>query len=68
MGKRITITMDDDIVEKIREIQASKINSSIRSVSFSHVVNQILKDALKANGFSYQSFEINPNQNRNFGK
>jgi len=58
MGKRITITMDENIVNQIKEIQASKINSSIRSVSFSYVVNQILNDALKVNGFSNQSLEL----------
>ena len=58
--------MDENILNQIKEIQASKINSSIRSVSFSHVVNQILKDALKVNEFSNKSFELSTNQNRNF--
>ena len=68
MSKRITITMDENIVSQIREIQASKITSSVRSVSFSHIVNHILKNALKVNGFSYQSLELHTNQKRNSGK
>lgn len=68
MGKRITITMDENIVNQIKEIQSLKINSSIRAVSFSHVVNQILKEALKVNDFSNQFLELYSNQNKNFRK
>ena len=53
--------MDENVVSQIREIQASIITSSVRSVSFSRVVNQVLKDALKVNGFSNQSLELYPN-------
>jgi hypothetical protein len=61
MGKRITITIDENVISQIREIQASRITSSVRSVSFSRVVNQILKDALKVNGFSNQSLKLYSN-------
>jgi len=56
--------MDESVVSQIRDIQASKITSSSGSVSFSRVVNQILKDALNANGVYNPSLELSHNQNK----
>lgn len=47
MGKRITIVLDDDILEKLRKIQADKIKKSSKSVSFSSVINDKLKQHIK---------------------
>lgn len=47
MGKRITIVLDDDLVKKLREKQARLIKESVKSVSFSKVVNEILRKGFK---------------------
>ncbi|MCH7967265.1 MAG: hypothetical protein IIB02_07635 [Thaumarchaeota archaeon] len=47
MAKRITIILDDDNIKKLRAIQAKKIKESIKSVSFSRVINDILRKSLK---------------------
>ncbi|AJW71568.1 hypothetical protein [Nitrosopumilus adriaticus] len=47
MGKRLTIVLDDEIVKKLRVIQAKKISKSANSVSFSNVINTELKRLLK---------------------
>ena len=49
MNKRITITIEKNVESKIREIQAEKILATNRSISFSQVVNDILKNALNGN-------------------
>ena len=46
-SKRITIVMDDDLIQKLRQIQAQKIRESSTSVSFSQVLNDLLKIGLK---------------------
>ena len=47
MAKRITIMLDDDLVKKLYEIQAKQIKNSTKSVSFSHVLNEVLRKSLK---------------------
>lgn len=47
MAKRVTIVLDDDIVEKLHKIQANKIKKSVKSISFSSVINELLKQHLK---------------------
>ncbi len=47
MAKRITIILDDDLVKKLYEIQAKQIKNSTKSVSFSHVLNEVLRKSLK---------------------
>jgi len=49
MNKRITITIDEWTVSKLRHIQAEKISNTNRSISFSQVVNEILKNSLNGN-------------------
>jgi len=46
MGKRITILLDDDLIKKLREKQAKQIKESPESVSFSSVINQIIRKSL----------------------
>jgi len=47
MGQRITIVLDDDLVKKLREKQAKQIKESVKSVSFSMVVNETLRKGIK---------------------
>jgi len=47
MGKRITIVLNEDLLKKLRLLQAKRIKESASSVSFSSVINQILEKALK---------------------
>ena len=47
MPQRITIMLEDELVKKIRTIQAKKIKDSTASVSFSRVINQLLHETTK---------------------
>jgi len=47
MGKRITVVLDDDLVMKLREKQAKQIKESVKSVSFSRVLNMTLRKVIK---------------------
>ena len=45
--KRVTIVLDDSVAKKLRVIQSKKISKSNKSVSFSSVINEELRKALK---------------------
>ena len=47
MSKRVTIMIDDDIDRKLRQIQAKMIQKENKSISYSYVVNSILKNSIK---------------------
>ena len=47
MSKRVTIMIDDDLDKKMRLLQAKMIQSTSSSVSFSNVLNQVLRANLK---------------------
>jgi len=47
MAKRITIMIDDDLDKKLRSIQAKAIQSTNSSVSFSGVLNEVIRASLK---------------------
>jgi len=47
MAKRITIMLEDDLLKKLHEIQAKQIKISLKSVSFSRVLNDVLRKGLK---------------------
>jgi len=47
MGKRVTIMIDDDIAKKLHLIQAKAIQSTTSSVSFSKVLNEVIRKELK---------------------
>ncbi len=49
MNRRITITLDKNLEVELRNIQAEKIQVGRRSVSFSEIINNILKEGLKNN-------------------
>lgn len=44
---RVTIMLDKDLAKKLRAKQAREIQSSTKSVSFSRVLNDVLRKALK---------------------
>lgn len=46
-AKRITIMVDDDLDKKLRIRQAKLIQQTQSSVSYSRVINDILRKALK---------------------
>ena len=47
MGKRVTIMRDEDLDKKLRTIQAKAIQSTTSSVSFSNVLNEVIRNSLK---------------------
>ena len=47
LSQRITIVLDDDLNRKLRSIQAKMLKEKNRSVSFSRVLNQVLRRGLK---------------------
>ena len=47
MGRRVTIVLDDDLMTKLRERQSKLIKKSTGAVSFSKVLNDVLRGGLK---------------------
>ncbi|MGD2106536.1 MAG: hypothetical protein PVH93_02920 [Nitrosopumilaceae archaeon] len=47
MSKRVTIMLDADLDKKMRQLQAKMIQNTTSSVSFSNVLNQVLRESLK---------------------
>jgi len=47
MSKRVTIMIDDDLDKKMRMLQAKMIQTTSSSVSFSNVLNTVLRENLK---------------------
>ena len=47
MIKRVTVMIDSDLDKKIRLVQAKMIQKEKKSVSYSHVVNLLLQNAIK---------------------
>ena len=47
MGIRITVVLDEDNVEKLRNIQAKMIKNSTKSISFSYVINRVAEEGIK---------------------
>ena len=45
-SRRVTIVLDDDLVKKLRERQSKLIKKTTSSVSFSRVLNDILRESL----------------------
>ena len=44
MSIRITVVLDEEIVKKVRVIQAKLLRGSIKSVSFSYVLNRAVEN------------------------
>ncbi len=47
MIRRVTITLDPRLESKIRNLQAKKITETNKAISFSYIINEILKQGLK---------------------
>ena len=47
MSKRITIMLDNDLEKKLRQLQAKEITKSMKSVSFSKTLNDIIRKTIK---------------------
>ena len=47
LTKRVTITIDDDLIKKLHNRQAKLLKEFVKSVSFSRVVNETLRKHLK---------------------
>ena len=47
MAKRVTIMVDDDLDKKLRLRQAKLIQQQTKSVSYSRVINEIIRKCLK---------------------
>lgn len=47
MSKRVTIMIEDDLDKKLRLLQAKMIQQSSSAVSYSSVMNEVLKRRLK---------------------
>jgi predicted CopG family antitoxin len=47
MAKRVTIMLDDDLSKKLHDLQARLIKDSNESVSFSAVINNLLRKNMK---------------------
>ena len=47
MSNRITIMIEDDLDKKIRVLQAKQIQKTSGSVSYSRIINEILRKQVK---------------------
>jgi hypothetical protein len=47
MPKRITVMLEDEVVQKLRKLQAKQIQDSSSSISLSKVINETLKKNMK---------------------
>jgi len=47
MSKRITIMIDDDLDRRIRGIQGKKIMATHGSISYSKVINELVRKGVK---------------------
>ncbi len=46
MSVKNTIVLDDDLIIKLREIQAKEIKKKFKNISFSKIINDILRKGL----------------------
>ena len=47
MGRRITIVLDEELEKKLRLLQSKLVKNSVKSISFSRVLNMIVEEGLK---------------------
>ncbi len=52
MGTRVTIVLEDELVKKLHDIQATLIKDSKANVSFSGVLNDTLRTGLLSKSIS----------------
>ena len=46
-GKKVTIMLEEDLDKKLRELQSKAIRSTNSSVSFSRIINELVRNYLK---------------------
>ena len=49
MARQVTVTIDDDLDKKLRFIQAKTIKYTSNHMSYSRVINEILRNYFKNN-------------------
>ena len=47
MTQSMTIVLGDDLVKKLKDIQAKLVKESEKSVRFSHVLNELVRKSLE---------------------
>jgi hypothetical protein len=47
MAKRISVLLDDDLYKKTRMIQAKTIQRTNESISYSKIINDLLRQSLR---------------------
>lgn len=47
MGKRITVIIDEDLLKKLYEKQSKQIKENLTHISFSRVLNDVLRKCIK---------------------
>lgn len=47
MGRRVTIVIDDDLYEKLRKIQAKRIQETGKNAPFSRIINETLAKRIR---------------------
>jgi hypothetical protein len=45
--KRVTISIDEDLIRQVKVVQAQLITSTEKSISFSSVLAELIKESLK---------------------
>jgi metal-responsive CopG/Arc/MetJ family transcriptional regulator len=56
--KRITISIDDELLKRIKVVQAQLITTTEKSISFSSVVTQLIKESLEERQKAYTRFYV----------
>jgi hypothetical protein len=49
MGRRVTLFLDDDLDKKLRALQAKTIKSTSNAVSYSRIVNKVIRNYFNNN-------------------
>ena len=47
MKKRVTVLFEEDVLKKLRDLQAKKIKNTKESVSFSALINEVVRNGKK---------------------
>lgn len=54
--KRITISIDEELMRQVKDLQAHLIKTTDKSVSFSSVLSDLVKESLKEKPETYPRF------------
>lgn len=56
--KRVTISIDEDLIKQVKVLQAQLITSTERSISFSSVLANLIKESLKERQRAYARYYV----------